>query len=273
MCNVNQLNNMQKMSPIIYIIFKGDFMLFRETGDRELHTIILLHGGGLSDWSWDKVVGELKSKYHIITPVIDGHGEDGETEFVSIEDSAKKLIAYIDAKLGGKVFAVGGLSIGAQIAAEVLSVRNDIAEFAILESALVYPIKGTTMLTVPTYKLFYGLIKQRWFSRMQAKSLCVPENDFERYYNDSLKMSKQTLINITLSNGNYSLQNSIANTSAKVLIVVGSKEISIMKKSAELLHSKIRESRIYIAEGMKHGELSLMYNKKYVEQIKDLFEK
>jgi len=248
-------------------------MLFKETGDRELPTIILLHGGGLSDWSWNKVAGELKSKYHIITPVIDGHGEDGETEFVSIQDSAKKLIAYIDTKHGGKVFAVGGLSIGAQIAAEVLSVRNDISEFAILESALVYPIKGMTMLTIPTYKLFYGIIKQRWFSRKQAKSLCVPENDFERYYDDSLRMSKQTLINITLSNGNYNLLSSIANTSAKVLIIVGSKEIHIMKRSAELLHSRIKGSRLYIADGMKHGELSLMHTEKYVEQIKDLFEK
>jgi len=248
-------------------------MLFMEIGDRELPTIILLHGGGLSDWSWDKVAGELKHEYHIVTPVVDGHGEDGETEFESIEDSASKLIAYIDAKLGGKVFAVAGLSIGAQIITEVLSLRNHIAEFAILESTLVYPIKGVTMITVPTYKLFYGLIKQRWFSRMQAKSLCVPENDFERYYNDSLRISKQTLINITLSNGNYNLNNSITNTSAKVLIIVGSKEISIMKKSAELLHSRIKESRLYIAQGMKHGELSLMHTETYLQQLEYLFAK
>jgi len=248
-------------------------MLFKETGDMKLPTIILLHGGGLSDWSWDKAAGELKSAYHVVTPIIDGHGEDGETEFISIEDSAEKLITYIDAKLGGKVFAIGGLSIGAQIAAEVLSVREDIAEFAILESALVYPIKGTTTLTIPTYKLFYGLIKQRWFSKMQAKSLCVSENDFERYYQDSQRMSKQTLINMTLSNGNYGLKDSIASTRAKVLIIVGSKEIQIMKKSAELLHSKIKRSALYVSQGMKHGELSLIHTEDYLAQLKALFAK
>ncbi|WP_099467443.1 alpha/beta fold hydrolase [Konateibacter massiliensis] len=248
-------------------------MLFRETGDFNLPTIILLHGGGLSDWSWDKVAEILKSKYHIVMPVIDGHGDDGYTEFTSIEESAKKVIWYIDEKLGGKVFAIGGLSIGAQITAEVLSIRNDITEFAILESALVCPIKGTTMLTVPTYKLLYGLIKRRWFSRIQAKSLCVPEYDFERYYHDSLRMSRQTLINITLSNGNYELKDSITNTSAKVLIIVGSKEIRIMKKSAELLHSKIKRNQLYIAQGMKHGELSLIYTEKYIERLNALFAK
>ncbi|MEA4921601.1 MAG: alpha/beta hydrolase [Clostridiaceae bacterium] len=246
-------------------------MLFREIGDRNLPSIILLHGGGLSYWSWNKIAGELKYKYHIIMPVIDGHGEDGKTEFISISDSAKKLIAYIDANFNGKIFAIGGLSIGAQISAEVLSVRGDIAEYAILQSALVCPIKGTSLLTVPTCKLFYGLIKKRWFSKLQSHALCIPESDFERYYNDSLKMSKQTLINIALSNGNYALKNSIADTSAKVLIIVGEKELPIMKKSAELLHRTLKDSHLYIAKGMRHGELSLIFTSKYVEQLNALF--
>ena len=246
-------------------------MLFREAGNREFPTIILLHGGGLSDWSWDNVVQKLEHQYHIVTPVIDGHGDDGETEFISIADSATKLISYIDATLGGKVFAVGGLSIGAQITAEVLSVRNDIAEYAILESTLVYPIKGTSILTVPTYKLLYGMIKRRWFSKLQAKSLGIPEDFFERYYSDSLKISRQTLINITLCNGTYRLKDSIRNTSAKVLILVGSKEIGMIKKSAEMLHSQIKGSKLYTAERMRHGELSLVYPQKYLDQLYNLF--
>jgi pimeloyl-ACP methyl ester carboxylesterase len=246
-------------------------MLFRETGHREFPTIILLHGGGLADWSWDDIVQKLAYQYHIVTPVIDGHGDDGETEFISIADSATKLITYIDATLGGKVFAVGGLSIGAQIIAEVLSVRNDITQYAILESALVYPIKGISILTVPMYKLLYSMIKRRWFSKLQAKSLGVPEDVFDHYYSDSLKISRQTLINVTLSNGTYRLKDSIRNTNAKVLIIVGSKEIGMIKKSAEVLHNQITGSKLYTAEQMKHGELSLIYPQKYLEQLYNLF--
>ena len=80
-------------------------------------------------------------------------------------------------------------------------------------------------MTVPTYKLFYGLVKRRWFSKLQAKTLCVPTDMFEQYYQDSLKISKQSLINITLSNGSYNLKNSIVNTKSKVLIIVGENEI------------------------------------------------
>lgn len=248
-------------------------MIFKEIGNKELPTIILLHGGGLSDWSWQNAIKELQSDFHIVTPIIDGHGADGKEEFVSIENSANKLIDYIDNQYNGTVFAIGGLSIGAQIVTEVLSLRDDIAQYAIIESALVYSIKGTTAITAPSYQLFYGLINKRWFSKMQAKTLCVPPDMFETYYQDSLQISKQSLINITISNGNYSLKDSISKTNAKVLIIVGSKEIGIMKKSAYLLHESIKDSDLYIAEGMKHGEISLVHTQKYVKLIKSFFTK
>jgi len=243
-------------------------MKFREFGSKDKEIIVLLHGGGLSWWSLQKVVDILEKDYHVVAPIIDGHGEDGENTFLSIEDSAKKFIEYIDSNFGGKVLAIGGLSIGAQIVTEVLSQRGDIAQYAIIESALVLPIKGTAAMA-STYHLLYGMIKQRWFSKMQAKSLAVPEELFEMYYEDSLKISKQSLINITSSNGNYKLKASISDTMAKVLIIVGEKEISIMKKSAKKLHEAIAGSELHIAESLKHGELSIAYPQKYTELLKD----
>ncbi len=247
-------------------------MLFTEVGDNQNPTIILLHGGGLSDWSWQPVISRLPD-YHVVTPIIDGHGADGKTAFTSIEASASTLIRYIDEQCGGAVYAIGGLSIGAQIAAEVLSQRPDVARYAILESALVYPIKGTTALTAPSYGLFYGLIAKRWFARLQAKSLCVPDHLFETYYHDSLQISKQSLINITVSNGTYAIKDAISHTTARVLLIVGSKELGIMKKSAQRLHECIGGSELYIAKGMKHGEMSLVHTADYARLLKDLFGK
>ena len=242
-------------------------MKFREFGSKDKDTIVLLHGGGLSWWSLQKVVEILIKDFHVITPVIDGHGEDGENTFVSIGDSAKKLIEYIDLNFGGKVLAIAGLSLGAQIATEVLSERTDITQYALIESALVLPIKGTAAMA-SLNKLFFGLIKQKWYSKIQAKVLAVPEEWYELYYEDSVKISKQSLINITLSNGHYSLKTAIADTKAKVLIVVGEKEISIMRKSALKLHEAISGSELYIARNLKHGELSIVYTQDYIDIFK-----
>lgn len=246
-------------------------MIFKETGHNDFPTVIFIHGGGLSDWSLMPVVNEFQKKFHIITPIIDGHGEAATETFTSISNSAAKLIHFIDTQCNGQVFAIAGLSIGAQIVTEVLSQRNNITQYAIIESALVYPIKGITNFTVPSYQIFYGLIKQKWFSKLQAKSLCVPSNMLEIYYNDSIKMSKQSLINITLSNGTYNLKKSISGTKAKVLIIVGKKEISVMKKSAKRLHKEISGSELYIASGMRHGEISLKYPQKYIELLEKFF--
>lgn len=246
-------------------------MIFKEYGNSNLPVVILLHGGGLSDWSFKNIIEDLKEKYHVITPIIDGHGEASQTTFISIEDSSKKLLDYIDSNLNGKVFALAGLSIGAQITIETLSNRLDICENIIIESGLIYPIQATKILTVPMVSMSYGLVKQRWFSKLQAKSLYISDELFEQYYTDSVKMSKESLRNMTLSNGTYELKKTELNTSAKVLIIAGEKEPAIMKKSAMELNKRIANSKLYIIPGMGHGEISLNYPKKYLELMMELF--
>ena len=248
-------------------------MLFKTFGKKDLPVIILLHGGGLSCWSLNNIIENLTQDYFVATPIIDGHGEDGENTFISIEDSASKLIQYIDTEYNGQVFAIGGLSIGAQIVVETLSRRENISQYAIIESALVYPIRGTSALTVPTYNLCYGLIKKRWFAKMQAKTLFITKDMFEKYFQDSMKISKQSLINITLSNGNYKLKDSIKKTRSKVLILVGEKELKIMLKSAQLISTYISQSELHIIKGMKHGEISLVYYEQYLKLVKMFIQK
>lgn len=243
-------------------------MLFKQTANTGRPTIILFHGGGLSAWSLQAVVERLQDGFHVVTPVIDGHGEEGDTEFISIEDSARKLVGYIDAECGGRVHALGGLSIGAQIVLEALAQRTGIADYAIVESALIYPIKGIGMLASQVYSLAYGLVQRRWFSRMQARTLSLPESMFEEYYRDSQKMTRQSLINLAVSNATYDPGGRLANIDAKVLILVGEKEIDVMKRSARRLHEEIKGSELSLAPGMKHGELSLAYPEKYVELVR-----
>ncbi len=245
-------------------------MIIKEFGDRSKPAVILLHGGGLSWWSLEVAAKELAADYHVLTPIIDGHGEDGHTTFVSIEDSANKLLTYIDEHLGGAVFALGGLSIGAQIVTHMLTIRPAITRFAVIESALVCPIKGTDASAEMT-KFFYGLTKRRWFAKWQAKALCIPDHLFERYYEDSMRISKLSLVNITRSNSNFALNKAISGTSAKVLVLAGEKELAVMKQSAGLIHEAIPGSVLHILPNMKHGEFSLIQPALYVAMLRDFF--
>jgi pimeloyl-ACP methyl ester carboxylesterase len=230
-------------------------MKFKEFGNNEFPTIIILHGAGLSWWSIENIINALSHEYNVVAPIIDGHGEDRKTNFASIEDSANKLIKFIDDNYNGKVFALLGLSLGAQIVAEILSRRSNITNFAVIESALVYPIKLSTFLAIPGCKIFYHLIKKGWFFKLK----------------DSLNMTQESLMNISLSIRNYYLKDTIKNTNANVLIIVGEKELKIIKKSAFKLNNTILNSQLYIASNMNHGELSLVNYEKYITLIKEFF--
>lgn len=245
-------------------------MQFKTFGNEENPPILLLHGGGLSWWSWEPVITLLEHDFYIHAVILDGHGDDYLTTFTGIEQAADHILSYIDTYLEGSVHLICGLSIGAQIALELLSRRENIASYAVIESALVLPIKGITTLAVPTYTLMYGLIKQKWFSKLQAKSLFLPDNMLDLYYEDSIKMTKQSLINMTIANGNYSVKQGLKKSNAKTLILVGGKELSIMKKSAELLSQAIPSAKLEILPGLKHGELSLTKASEYVKRIYEL---
>ena len=104
-------------------------MRYVEYGNQNPETIILLHGGGLSWWNYREVALLLADKYHVVLPILDGHA-DSDEPFTSIEDNAARLIAYIDEHHGGSVYALGGLSLGGQIAVEMLTQRSDICRFA-----------------------------------------------------------------------------------------------------------------------------------------------
>lgn len=246
-------------------------MKFKEFGDKNKPVIIFLHGGGLSWWSYKPQIEMLQNNYFIIVPVIDGHGDAWENTYVSIEKSAEQVIDYIKENCSGKVFAICGLSLGAQITVEILSQESDITEHAVIESALVYPMKTITKLNLPMLSLCYGLIKKRWFAKLQAKSLNIPDELFDNYFEDSSKMTKESLINIMRSNGYYSMPSALCNTRAKTLILVGQKELSIMKRSANLLHDTIKGSSLNVIERSGHGEISLIHPEKYINLLQHFF--
>ena len=241
-------------------------MQYVEYGAHNSQTIILLHGGGLSWWNYREVAQLLADKYHVVLPALDGHA-DSDAPFTSIEDNAARLIAYIDEHHGGSVYALGGLSLGGQIAVETLTQRPDICRFALIESVLVKPMKLTHALIKPTFGMSYGLIKQKWFAKLQAAYLGIPRKLFDDYYRDTCKITKEDMIAFLQSNSVYSIKPALRNTQAKVHIVFGSKEQSSIRTSGKLLNHTIPGSNLEILPGYNHGDLSLNHPEQYAQML------
>lgn len=237
-----------------------------EFGVVNMPVVVLLHGGGLSWWNYQNVAEYLKPKYHVVIPILDGHA-GSDCEFVSIEDNARKIIDFIQEEYKGHVFSICGLSLGGQILIDILSQSPDICDYAIIESALVYPMPVTNKLIGPMMKMSYNLIRKRWFAKLQFAQLHMNQDLFEDYFADTCKISKDNMISFLKSNSSYKLKTSFVNNSAKVTIVVGGKEQKKMKDSARLMHEVLPESELVELKGLHHGEFSMKYPQKYVELI------
>lgn len=243
-------------------------MVVKEYGKSNKDIIMLLHGGGLSWWNYEEVSEILKSNYHVILPILDGHS-GSDRDFTSIENNANEIIEYIDNNYNGNVKLIGGLSLGAQILLDILSKRDNICEYAIIESALVCPMKMTNRLIELLINMSYGLINKKWFSKLQFKSLKIKKELFDKYYIDSSNITKDNMISFLKANSNYHLKN-IKTNKSKSIVIVGSKERSIMIKSAKRIHDELINSELEILSGYYHGDLSINHPNEYAEKVKKL---
>ena len=227
---------------------------------------MLLHGGGLSWWNYREVAERMQNKYHIILPILDGHS-DSDKNFTSIEDNAQEIIDYINNNYGGRIYLIGGLSLGAQILLEILSRKKDICNYAIIESALTIPMNTTHKLIKPTFYMSYGLISKKWFSKLQFNSLRIKKELFDEYYRDTCKIGKKDMIAFMEANSKYEIKSSLKDTDAKVVVVVGDKERAIMKKSAQKIHQTISGSDFLTLPNYYHGDFSINHPQEYVDML------
>ncbi len=246
-------------------------MHYVEYGKENNNIILLLHGGGLSWWNYEDTAKSLQKDFHIILPILDGHAES-DKPFTTIEDNAAEIIAFIDTHFGGSVFMIGGLSLGGQILLEILSQRNNICKYAIIESALVIPSKITHSMIKPAFGSCYGLIQYKWFSKLQFKSLKIKPDLFDCYYKDTCDISKNDMIAFLQANSLYSLKESIKSCEAKVFVFVGEKENNTMLKSAEMIHQTLRNSFLQVIPKLYHGEFSINHGKDYANKIREIIE-
>lgn len=247
-------------------------MNYIEYGTEHQEAIVLLHGGGLSWWNYREAAEKLQHQYHVILPILDGHA-GSDANFTTIEDCAANILRWIQEHLNGHVLMIGGLSLGAQVALEMLAQKPDICQYALIESANVVPSKFTHNMIKPMFQSCYGLLHQKWFAKLQFQSLRLPEALFEDYFHDTCRISKENYISFTQASTMYALKDSIKNTLAQVSIFVGENEYAGMRISAKRIHKQIQRSSLKMLPKMYHGEFSAKYSEDYAKAIIEMLNK
>ncbi|MFR2209676.1 MAG: alpha/beta fold hydrolase, partial [Streptococcus salivarius] len=146
-------------------------MKFHEFGDKNLPSILLIHGGGSSWWNYLRQARILSEEYRVILPTLNGHGEEYQLDYVSTEDSALEILDYIKANCGGKLLAIGGVSLGGQIAMELLSLDSEIAEKAIIDGSLCIPQPRLAKISIFLVSLFGKLMFNKFSCKLQLSMM------------------------------------------------------------------------------------------------------
>lgn len=239
-------------------------MRFHEFGDKNFPHILLIHGGGNSWWNYLRQARILSDKFHVILPTLDGHGEEYQRDYISTENSAQQIMDYIKNNCNGKLFAIGGVSLGGQIAIELLSLDSDIAQKAIIDGSICIPQPNLSRISTIVVKIFGKLMFSKSASKIQLSlmkkiypNMAYPE-EIENYYMEDMPiLPMKTLVKMYKTYmGKYRLKESITESKAQVLYIYGEKEMRCVKESAKLFQKMHPDCILYEAKGYNHGYLS-----------------
>ena len=245
-------------------------MRYKEFGPAGAKPLVLLHGGGLNWWNYREAARALAGTYHVVLPILDGHG-GSDRPFTSMENNAREILAFIDQRLDGRVALVGGLSLGAQVAVEMLRQRPDLCEAALVESAALLPDRLTHALVGPAFGSSYGLVKKPWFARLQFRSLHMNPALFEDYYRDTCAIEKRDMIAFVQASAAYALPD-LSAYAGRMAIYVGGRENRRMQRSARLLTAALPGATLHVLPGLYHGEFSLNQGAEYARAARALLE-
>ena len=204
---------------------------FEEYGQSNAPLLLFIHGGGVGGWMWEEQIKFFQA-YQCLVPTLPEHGGQKCDIPFSIRESAKLLNDLIIEKANGQKVNVVGFSIGAQVLIEMLSLQPTLIDKAMINSALTRPIPVPKSILGVTVKLTYPLIRQKAFAKIQAKTLYIPPNLFDRYYEESCSVSVEGLTRVLDENMSFKIPESFSKVKSNMLVTVGEKERGMMKKSA-----------------------------------------
>lgn len=220
-------------------------------GDTDKPLLVLLHGGGVSSWMWDDQV-KYFNNYKCLVPDLPGHGKSNDGYNFSIRDTAKQISTIIEEHKAGQQVTVIGFSLGAQVLISMLSEINNLIDKAVIISASIKPLPLPRITAkIATWMLPLARIKA--FSRIQAKYMYLNDRYFNDYYQETKCISKETFFKVMYENMSFSLPKGFESTHSRILVLIGKKENSIIKRSlADILESNKNCSGIVIP-GVGHG--------------------
>ncbi len=241
-------------------------LYFNETCKNNNKTIIFLHGGGIAGWMWEKQVEAFKD-YHCIIPDLPEHGKSIGVKPFTIKCAAEIIISIIkDHAHDGKAHLVG-ISLGAQIIIQILSMAPEIVDHVLISGTLVKDIPNTeSFLKLLDYliKVYEPVKDTDFFIKANMRMYHIPKSLFNEFKESTYLIKNDSLNRILKENMFYRMPSGLENANNSVLVMIGEKDIKILKESALDILKVLHNS--YGAMALNVGHLWNIENPKLFNQ-------
>lgn len=230
-------------------------MHIQTAGDPDAQIILFLHGAGIPGWMWELQITALSTRFRCIVPDLPGHGESKSLEWVSIADTAAQLAQIIRDHANGKAHVVG-LSLGAQIALQLLNDHPDVIDHAIMSGMRLV----RSRLAESMVGLNAPLMRVEGLVRATAKR-SVPAEYVERFVAEAKAESPATLSKVAKDSLHFALPTNLTKVRSRSLVVAGEKELAMIKDSLPIAVKALPDAQACIAPNadhvwnMQHAEL------------------
>lgn len=228
-------------------------MIFKEFGQINKPTILLIPGEIYSWQAYMPHIQNLEKNYHILIPKILRKDTEDNYHFESISNSSQAILDYLDKYKIEKPFCLIGYSLGAQIILDLLTKRKDLATYALIESPFFN--NRNNINKKKNRQLYNKIIKERLDldPAYPYINLASPRQDH--------KNKKHILEEIT----NYKIDPKIADTNTKILLINYKDSPEILKDNSKFLHNLITKSKLVTIDiERKTGFFILLHHDRFL---------
>lgn len=223
-----------------------------QEGPSDGPVVLLLHGAGVGAWMWRDQVAVLRERYRVIAPDLPGHDHSAGVPFTSSAELVEDLARLVSDQARGREVAVVGFSYGAQLALALATSHPDLVRHVIVVSALTeaMPLEAASRTLV---RATAPLGRQRWFARLQARSMFVPDDLFADYLRTVRALPTRDLVGVLAANAAFRAPRTWSAYPGRALLLAGEREVKPLLRGLQALRAGLPTAELEIVPGAGHG--------------------
>ena len=222
-------------------------LFVRESGPVGAPAIVFLHGGEYSGRSWQPVVERMQG-YRCLVPDLPQHGESFQRGPFEIGGAAMAVAELVRSRVGtGRVHLVG-LSLGAQVGAQLLAIAPELVDRAVLCGTIVDAMPGVRV-TAPFLGLVAWVSRSVTIRRNHALS-GVPSAKVDDHREDVRLMPPAQIAHLVEASAGFTLPERLDKSDSATLFFTA--PMRLIRRSAAALAERMPNGVDGVAVGMDH---------------------